>query len=66
MRFLTLLFFFVASFGLQAQDCEALKQKIDTQQADIEVLQTRMDEASEFVTGRLQDLVGFESANKVI
>ena len=48
MRVLTLLFFFVASLGLQAQDCEALKQQIDTQQADIDVLQTRMDEASEY------------------
>ena len=48
MRVLTLLFFFVASFGMQAQDCEALKQQIDTQQADIDVLQTRMDEASEY------------------
>ena len=48
MRILTFLFFVACSFGLQAQDCDALMQQIGTYQADLDALQSRMDDATEY------------------
>ena len=68
MRILTFVCFFALPLGLCAQDCETLMQQIGTQQADIDVLQSRMDDASEYDEKKAiaQEMRGIESEIRLL